>query len=198
MYFGPSHPIPYPPHAGGQAVPYQTQDYSSFSDSLLYSPHLPSLINESYGIQSPDQYDSGLVTHLDVLAEDLIHESKGDPLESFFLGKKAFLAKSVEGILGLIYEREHMKYESIRKIDYESCQTKSKIFELESCPTGRNPNIDKLRTNIDRDLMAFEREKRMEEVACWRDTCRLKSELREVMGDVTQEKRRELLISGES
>ncbi len=61
---------------------------------------------------------------------------------------------------------------------------------------GVNPGIDRIRTNIERELLAFEREKRMEEVACWRDVCRLKSDLREVIRELEREKNRENLISG--
>ncbi len=36
----------------------------------------------------------------------------------------------------------------------------------------------------------------MEGVACWRDVCRLKSDLRDVMRELEREKNRESLISG--
>ena len=198
MYFGPSNQNAYLPYAGGQKVTYETRADFQRADPLLNSSYFSSLIDGSYAIQSSDQVDSGQVTHLDVLTENLMHESNGDPLERFFRGKKVFLAKSVEDILGLIYEREYLRDENIRKIDYESSKSRIKLFGLDQWPSGIgfNPDIDKLRLNIEQDLTALEKEKRMEEIICWRDVCRLKTDLRQVMGEVSQEKRREGLISG--
>lgn len=117
-----------------------------------------------------------------------------DPLEHFFLGKKVTLSRSVEDIVGLIDERVALKYTNIRTIDYESCETKTKIFELDRWYLGMNSSIDKMRSAFERELLGFEREKRMEEVACWRDVARLKSELREATKELDQENRRGELL----
>jgi len=84
-------------------------------------------------------------------------------------------------MVGLIYEREHLKYENSHKIDYDACRVETKLLQLYEWPVGSNSNIDSTRTNLLREINGFEREKRMEEVACWRDVCRVKSDLRGVM-----------------
>ena len=103
----------------------------------------------------------------------------------------------MEDVLGLIYEREEIKSNNIRTIDYDSCRTKARLFEIGSWQTGADPQLDKTRGNIERELLGFEREKRFEEVACWRDMTRLKSELREVLREFDGEKRKEALLEGD-
>ncbi|MFC1735523.1 hypothetical protein ACFL1X_05360 [Candidatus Hydrogenedentota bacterium] len=149
---------------------------------------------------SSDSYEETLSkdrprSELDVITEGIGGTSAGkDPLDEFFLGKKVFLAKSVEDIVGLIHERGYLKDENVRKIDYDMCKTKSMLFELGDWQMGADPQFDKTRVNIERELAMFEREKRMEDVNCWRDVCRLKSDLRELMQQVEQENRKQSLL----
>jgi hypothetical protein len=136
--------------------------------------------------------------HLDALIEESEKRDKKDPVDVYFLGKRRFLSDSIADILGLIYGREHLKDENLRKIDYDSILTKERLFQIDYWRAGWNPNVDRLRMNLERELIGFGREKRLEEVACWRDVCRLKSELREVSREFAVEKRRQSLLSGES
>jgi hypothetical protein len=151
--------------------------------------------SDSYAADGPAHEDAPL-GHIDAITDDITAQAAKDPLAPFFNGQKAFLGKSVQDIVGLIYEREGLKCDNIRRIDYDAGQLKSKLFEIDSWRTGANPQIDKTRAQLDRDLLACEREKRFEEVACWRDTTRLKSELRETLGEFQREKRKESLLSG--
>ena len=169
-----------------------TQRYPDpFNASFLsYLSFLPQP-SDSYAANEDDA-----VGHLEAITDDITTQASKDPLAPFFHGQKAFLGKSVQDILGLIYERETLKTENLRRIDYDSSQLKSRLFEIDSWRTGANPQIDKTRAQIDRDLLACEREKRFEDVACWRDTTRLKTELRETLGEFQREKRKEDLLSG--
>jgi hypothetical protein len=162
--------------------------------SLSYLSFLPQP-SDSYALNGPMNEDDGF-SHLDAITDDITEQASKDPLAPFFNGQKAFLGKSVQDILGLIYERETLKYNNLRGIDYDSGQLKSKLFEIDSWRTGVNPQIDKTRAQIDRDLFAFEHEKRFEEVACWRDTTRLRTELRETLGEFQREKRKQTLLKG--
>lgn len=99
-----------------------------------------------------------------------------DPLREYLEGKKRFLSRGIEDVLGLIQERVKIKYDLLRQIDYDSCKMQSRLFALYHFQLGLNPNVDRMRSNIDKEQVGLEREKRMEEVACWRDLSRLRGE----------------------
>lgn len=113
-----------------------------------------------------------------------------DPIDSFFKGKTIFQAKCVEDIVGLIDEREQLRESIHKRIDYDYCGVKTRLHALEDFHDGLNPNTDKMKTNIYRELGALEKEKRMEDVACWRDVTRLKGDLRDALRELDQEKRK--------
>lgn len=171
-------------------------DYSYLDPSAPSSPYFTSLIqpSDSYAVTGQDGSDEDHTGHLEAITDDILSKGASDPLSHFFTAKKRFLSKSVEDILGLIYEREEIKYDNLQKTDYDSCQLKTRLFEIDSWRAGINPQLDKTRGQIDRELMTLEREKRFENVACWRDTTRLKGELREALREFNQEKRKEGLL----
>ena len=59
-----------------------------------------------------------------------------------------------------------------------------------------DPQAEKIRVQIEREMTSLEREKRFEEVACWRDTTRLRGDLREALRELGQEERKSALLSG--
>jgi len=197
MNFGPSGPYP-----DDTYVYLALQKYGipqrTFRDYLIPEA-------DSY---SPSPWDSGSLLemddkshaknhgHLDAITESLFEEKKFDPLSDFFSARKEFLARCIEDLTGLIYEREQIRYESFQKIDYDSCKAGTRVREVERWPPGTNATADKVRSNAERELFAFEREKRMEEVACWRDITRVKTELREIMREWSQEKQKESFLEG--
>lgn len=134
--------------------------------------------------------------HLDALTEGILSEKEQDVFSDIFGAKKDFLGRTTEDLLGLIYERENIKYDHMGKIDKESCYVGRCLRGIEDWLPGVDKNVDKIRSNAEKELLGLEREKRMEEVACWRDVTRLRSELREVMKEWSQEKRRDRIITG--
>ena len=169
------YPLPYALRSDGYASSRHGDDYSSASTPL----------DDSVGPWSG----------MDFLGKAPKHHSEADPLGDFFSGKKAFLSDSIEGVVGLIYERQHLKYENFRKIDYDSCRAKTLLFQIDQWRLGLHQNVDRLRMGLEKELIGLERERRMEEVACWRDIVRLKTDLRELTGEFAQEKRRDSLLS---
>jgi hypothetical protein len=68
------------------------------------------------------------------------------------------------------------------------------LFEIDNLRAGLNPQIERVRQNIVKELHILESDKRRETVECWRDITRLKGELREVMREFGQEKRKAALL----
>lgn len=160
-----------------------TSDYSFLSHSAPWP-------SESYADPTHNENDRGV---LEAITDNLTRDSSG-VLDQFLTGKKRFAAKSVEEIVGLIYARDSIRYAQGRSIDYESTQLKERLFETGEWQTGLNPQLDKTRGALHRELGGLEREKRMEEVACWRDISRLKGDLREALREFDLEKRKENLL----
>jgi len=182
-------------------TPYHLQQLSyylagSSSYSILPAPSVLAPFNpsDSYILPNVKGRSPFLTDSLDFLIRDKTQENS-DPLGGLFAGRKEFLSKSVEDILGLIDEREQIRYGNLRQIDYESLKTNSRLLEFKKWQHGLNPQFEKTRSDLERNLIGFEHEKRMEQVASWRDITRLRSELREVMGEVAREKNRQTLLS---
>ena len=184
------------PHLYGMSL--DEMRYRQYYDPRV-SSYLPDVRQQEQGYVPEDGYIDSVVTkpisHLDAITGGLDAPPSADPLDGFFAGKRDAIAGGVEDVLGLIYEREQLKYENLFKIDCDSCKVQGRLLPLEYWRPGINSEIDKVRTNIERELISLEREKRMEEVACWRDVARLRSELREVLQDFSRERARESLVS---
>ena len=166
----------------------------SASSSVPYVPSLTVSSSDSYAPLPAYAPSGGLETHIDAIMQDLTAPPQNDPINAFFTAKQAFLGKSVQDIVGLIYERETIKYESFHAMDYQAARIKTKLFELQNMRTGLNPQMERITQNIEKELNVLESEKRREEVECWRDVMRLKGDLREVMGEFGQEKRKTALL----
>ena len=134
-------------------------------------------------------------SHVDALVDGLNSAPLGDPLERFMGARKRFLGRSVEDILGLIYEREDLKRENILRILYESAHVGGHLRNLGDWSIGAFKDVDKTRSQLEKEIANLEKERRMEEVSCWRDVTRMKSELRETLKEFNHEKEKEGLLN---
>lgn len=197
MHFNTAYPNHQAAYASASPIPYDRLDKRLHPDtaiSLPYSVLSPELSDSYVPSLGFEGLDSVQALHLDALTHRFSTQGQTDPLGEFFTGKRQFLAKSVEDILGSIYERETLRDGNLRHIDYESAQQKSRLFQIDDWRAGLNPNLDKTRSNIERELIGFEREKRFEQVACWRDIVRLKGDLREALHEFQKEKSKDALL----
>ena len=185
-------------------------DWYTFS-SLYIPPINSSRRSTSYNIPSSASYaftlsdsaapytpSAGGSTHLDAITDSFGVKPSQDPLDTFFSAKRTFLGKSVEDILGSIYERVSLKYENLHQLEYQSIRLGTRLLELNNCNWGMNPQIERVRINLEREILSTDTEKRTEEVECWRDVTRLKTELRETLREFSQEKQKSALIGDAS
>jgi hypothetical protein len=155
-----------------------------------------------YGFYNPfrerlksDENETMKGKDLEGLSDGLSLAKSSDPLGAFLGAKKEFLGKSIADLLREIEVRERMRDDHLHRIDYESCSFQTRIYELDFWQRGMNPTADKVRTSIEKEMSGLEKEKRMEEISCWRDVSHLKTDLREVMQEWAMEKRKDLLLS---
>ena len=160
---------------------------SSFYSSIPYNHYHHSAFS------SPAASDSYVVTAGDGVLEALTHNitttPARDPIDAFFTAKKTFAARSVEDILTSLYERETLKYDNLRDIDYQSTTLRTRLFEIQRWRLGLNPQMERVRFQVEKELADLEGEKRKETVECWRDVTRLKTDLRDALREFGQQKR---------
>ena len=117
-----------------------------------------------------------------------------DPVQSALDDKVAFSERLVGDLIGMIQKREELRDGHITNIDGESCHAMGRVFGVEQWHPAMNRDADKVRANAEKEISGLEREKRMEEIACWRDTSRLRMELHEKAREWLGERRRQSFV----
>ena len=117
-------------------------------------------------------------------------DSSSDPLERFLTSKGHFLAWSARDNLRLIYDREKLHYGQMRRMEGEKSNIRSGLIETDNWRVGHHTGMDRRRDTLESQLASLEREGRSHEVATWRDTARLRSDLREIVGELEAERRK--------
>jgi hypothetical protein len=112
------------------------------------------------------------------------------------LGEKADVAKLTVGALVYqIIQRERIKNENLLRILNQELALDNKILELEAAwPQCLPPQDDMTRMKLEMELIKIDKEKRAEEVDCWKDITRLKETLLEHFGNYRSAARKMELI----
>jgi len=113
-----------------------------------------------------------------------------DPLESFLASKGRFLAWSARDTLKLIYDRQDIHYQQVQRMESEKSNIRTGLIETDNWPVGTHTGMDRRRDSLESQLASLEREQRSSEIATWRDTARLRSELRDIVGELEAERRK--------
>jgi hypothetical protein len=119
-----------------------------------------------------------------------------DPLDRFLNSKKESLTGMAKGILGQIYERLTIRDTNFYEIDQRISRANGILETLSIFYLGANMVVDKRKAILERELIAFEQERRFEAVSCWRDISRLKLQLGEIGQLLDNHTSRERLIEG--
>ena len=122
---------------------------------------------------------------------------KRDPLAKFLSGKRKFLNKSLDDILNRIKEREKIKNRNVLEIDQEICQIHTSMLSHPKNKYAIDMSLLKSYSTFQQQVNALDHAKRAEEISCWRDVTRLKSDLRDSIKELEQEKRKQSLLLGD-
>ena len=172
----------------------------SFLDSSLSfnpaSPPLglyqPSQSSIDYLVRSSNQITEPTDKHLSLAAVAVGQ----DPLDRFLGAKKESLMGTAKGIQELIYERLSIRDTNFYEIDQRISRANGILETLQIFYLGANMVVDKRKAILERELIAFEQERRFEAVSCWRDISRLKVQLGEIGQLMDNHASRERLIEG--
>jgi len=134
--------------------------------------------------------------YLPSIPVDSYPSNSNDPLDNFFQAKRVNLARSVKDIAGLIEQRERIRERNLYMIVLGECEINSKLHNMENWYLGINPVIDKRRAIFEKELLDFEKQKRLEETAAWKDILSLKNDLRGVVQELYKEQTKQKLLYG--
>ncbi len=104
-------------------------------------------------------------------------EKRGS-LEGLLNEKVQTLVDILDQIAGEIRERAGLSGRVTWQIDNHYCRLKSKLLQLDHWHLGANRNIESRRTALETQLDTLLHEKRQEQILCWQDIARLKTEFR--------------------
>ncbi len=120
----------------------------------------------------------------------------GDFVQGLISDKTKFAGIAAKSLHGLIYERLRIREYNHAQIDYDTCHALTLLYELE--PWAQLGGFQRQRQTLDMALFGLAREKRMEDVSCWRDVSRLQQDFVAALADYAAATRREGLFQNES
>ena len=118
-----------------------------------------------------------------------------DPLEMLMAGKLRIIETAIEQITNEIEDRENLQKVLLDTIDDQICDQKEALNQV--APHGSSPftvGDSKRRASIEKELAALEAEKRKETCSAWKDIANLKKEMRDLLREHNEEKRRQQVI----
>lgn len=121
--------------------------------------------------------------------------SRLDPLEMLLAGKLRIIEASIEQITQEILGRENLSVSMLNAIDKELCGERESLFQV--APHGSSPftiGDSKRRGGIEKAIASLEAEKRHETGSAWKDIAGLNKELRILLREHEEEKRRQRVI----
>ena len=156
-----------------------------------YVPHC----QRSYSGGSESSLKTSSLDHRSPIA--LSFETRGhlDPLEMLLAGKLRIIESSIEQITHEIEGREKLRSSTLECIDKELCIEKESLYQ--AAPHGSSPftiGDPKRRSGIEKAISTLEAEKRKETGSAWKDISGLTKELRELVREHSEEKRRQRVI----
>ena len=114
-------------------------------------------------------------------------KSETSPLENMFSDKSKSLKASVNALLEEINLREGINTYHLKKIDYEVCQQHTHLMQLDNIsghhPSDLSKHVDEAKKRIESNVLELEKEKRKEQLECWRDLMFLKKYLMSALKD---------------
>lgn len=101
-----------------------------------------------------------------------------DSLERLLLEKVEALSSILRQVSSEAGGRAQLSTRIIGDIEQQYCYLKTKLFDLYSWELGRVRNVEQRRSGLEKQLDELNKQKRQEQVECWRDIAELKREFR--------------------
>lgn len=119
-----------------------------------------------------------------------------DPLQGFLKDRTDLARGSKDLITSLLSQRDELHAYNRYRIDLDQTACQNALLAIEDWPPGSV--VDRRRSGLESQLLALEREKRAEDVACWRDKASLTRDLTEAVRDYRLATQKQALLGEES
>jgi predicted RNase H-like nuclease (RuvC/YqgF family) len=127
-------------------------------------------------------------------------DKKGNPLENMLSDKSKSLKASVNALLEEIRLREEINSHQFNKIDKEIRRQHTVLMQLENLkdnyPHDLTKDLSEAKDKIKSNVLELEREKRKEQLECWRDLMFLKKYLMVSLKDYWELERKRGILEG--
>ena len=106
------------------------------------------------------------------------NSSREDIIEFIHKDKKEFLEEIIKEINDLIEQRKNFGENVTYKVDKELCKFNTALCDLAVWYKFNNKHVEKIRVEFELQIANLDKEKRFEEVSCFRDISTFNKDLR--------------------
>jgi hypothetical protein len=139
--------------------------------------------------------------YLHLISQEQYQEKAYKPeniVDEIFEDKVQGLKATIDSTLAQVEERKELRKKNLLGILQGECKCDTELMQLEerlrySC--AGSPGTDKAKATIQKELLNLERERRFEDVSCWRDLVFLRKELVSALGEYQTAQRRQEMLS---
>ena len=125
------------------------------------------------------------------------YRPSSDLIDTLFTDKLNTTKFSTLQLISQMRERQNIKKRNLENIDYRMDHFKSQLAQVEDlCLYNEifDLNNKKMKINLEEKISGLDKEKRAEDVSCWRDLTQLRKELIDSIGEYkTASRKRELI-----
>jgi hypothetical protein len=103
--------------------------------------------------------------------------------DAFFFDKIEKIKQVIIETISEMKSRQQLNEFFIQGIDTKIANFLHELDELKHWSLGNNPSIETRRIHLEKELLQLEKEKRINNLTCWRDLLLLKKELRDALSE---------------
>jgi hypothetical protein len=126
------------------------------------------------------------------------YEPGSDLIDVLFTNRVNVTKFSILNLISQMRERQNAKKRNLKSIDYDISRFKTHLAQIEDlCLYNEILDLDNRKTKIGlaQKIAGLEKDKRSEEIACWRDLTQLRKELTDLIKEYKIESRKKELIA---
>lgn len=148
--------------------------------------------------QSSDLKESDLLSPLETDLTFISHKADEEALESeefFFSDKIELIKQAITETISEMKIRQELNSVFIQLIDSKINNFLHELRELKHWTLGNNASIEARRIHLEKELLQLEKEKRINNLSCWKDLLWLKKDLREAVSEYKSLMRMKSILS---